>query len=193
LLPDRPELPVLRAAVASRSTIEFGYRGDARRLDPWGLLLRGGFWYVVGHDHDRAEQRTFRVDRFDGAASGITVGPPDSFERPASFDPRAAFPADPKQIGQGVDDSVEATVWIDALQAPAAVRELGEDRVVSRRDDGSVELLVPASNLDAFRSWVLGMLQHAVVLGPPDVRAHVVDWLTSIVDGRSSVEAGVGR
>ncbi len=180
LLPDRPELPVLRAAVAARSTITFGYRGDTRRLDPWGLLLRGGYWYVVGHDHDRDEQRTFRVDRFDGGADGIEVGPPDAFERPPTFDPRAAFPADPKQIGQRPDEAHDATVLIDAVRAPAAVRELGEDRVVATRADGSVELLVPATNLDAFRSWLLGLLQHAVVLGPPDVRQHVVDWLTPL-------------
>jgi proteasome accessory factor B len=186
LLPDRPELPVLRAAVASRSTITFTYRGADRRVDPWGLLLRGGFWYVVGHDHDRGEQRTFRVDRFDGGANGIDIGEGDAFERPRSFDPRSAFPADPKQIGQGLDDSIDATVLIDALRAPAAVRELGEDRVIATRPDGSMELLVPAANLDAFRSWVLGMLQHAVVLGPPDVRGHVVDWLTAIVDGAES-------
>ena len=126
----------------------------------------------------RDEQRTFRVDRFDGGADGVDVGTPGSFERPATFDPRSAFPADPKQIGQGLDDSVDATVLIDAVRSRAAVRELGEDRVVARHADGSVELLVPASNLDAFRSWLLGMLQHAVVLGPPDVRAHVVEWLT---------------
>ena len=182
-VPDRPELPVIRAAVASRSTVEFGYRGARRRLDPWGLLLRGGFWYVVGHDHDRRDQRTFRVDRFDGGVDGITVGPTETFERPGSFDPRAAFPADPKQIGQGVDDSVDATVLIDALRAPAAVRELGESRVVRRHPDGSVELLVPAANLDAFRSWLLGLLQHVTVLSPPEVRQHVVAWLQAVVDG----------
>jgi hypothetical protein len=36
---------------------------------------------------------------------------------------------------------------------------------------------VPASNLPAFRSWVLGLLEHAVVLGPPEVRADIVSWL----------------
>jgi len=39
---------------------------------------------------------------------------------------------------------------------------------------------VPASNLPAFRSWVLGLLDHAVVLDPPDVRAHVIDWISSV-------------
>ena len=95
VLPQRPELPAIRRAVAVRAPIEFVYRGERRTLDPWGLLLRGGFWYVIGHDHGRGERRTFRVDRFDGGADGIEVGSPGSFERPASFDPRTAFPADP--------------------------------------------------------------------------------------------------
>ncbi len=62
----------------------------------------------------------------------------------------------------------------------------------ARHADGSVELLVPAANLDAFRSWLLGMLQHAVVLGPPDVRAHVVEWLNAVVDGGLSTTGGGG-
>ena len=68
VIPERPELPAIRTAVAARAPIEFGYRGEQRVLDPWGLLLRGGFWYVIGHDHARDERRTFRVDRFEPAA-----------------------------------------------------------------------------------------------------------------------------
>ncbi len=188
-LPDRPELPVIRSAVASRSTIGFVHRGIDRHLDPWGLLLRGGFWYVAGFDHDRGEQRTFRVDRFEGGASSIVVGPPGAFERPADFDPRSAFPADPKQIGQSPDEAIEATVLIDVARAAAAVRELGDDRVLRRHDDGSIEVRVPADNLDAFRSWVLGLLEHAVVLAPPDVRASIVAWLTEV----ASTGGGGGR
>ena len=111
VIPERPELPAIRTAVAARAPIEFGYRGEQRSLDPWGLLLRGGFWYVIGHDHARGERRTFRVDRFDrsdGHETGVRVGESGSFERPASFDPRTAFPADPKQIGYRADESVDA-------------------------------------------------------------------------------------
>jgi len=175
-LPERPELPPIRSAVASRAPITFGYRGEQRRIDPWGLLLRGGFWYVIGHDHDRGEQRTFRVDRFDGDAADIVVGAPGSFERPSSFDPRAAFPADPKQIGHRPGEGVEARVRIDSVRAAAVEREVGPERV-ERRDDDGIVVRVPASNLDAFRSWVLGLLDHAVVLDPPEVRAAIVGWL----------------
>jgi proteasome accessory factor B len=186
VIPERPELPAIRAAVAARAPIEFGYRGEERVLDPWGLLLRGGFWYVTGHDHARGERRTFRVDRFDRAAdgdTGVRLGSPGSFERPASFDPRTAFPADPKQIGHGADESIDAIVRIDALRARAVERELGADRVVGRETDGSIRVSVPAGNRAAFRSWVLGLLEHAVVESPPDVRQHIVDWLAAVADG----------
>jgi proteasome accessory factor B len=180
VLPDRPELPIIRAAVANRSTIVFGYRDESRRVDPWGLLLRGGFWYVVGHDHDRAAKRTFRIDRFDGSPEDIETGPVGSFERPDSFDPRDAFPIDPKQIGHAVSDGVMAIVRIDVDRAAAIEREVGSDRVVERHDDGSIDVEVAASNIDAFRSWVLGLLDHAVVISPPQVRRVIVDWLAAV-------------
>jgi proteasome accessory factor B len=180
VLPDRPELPLIRAAVATRSSIEFSYRGAPRRVDPWGVLLRGGFWYVVGHDHDRDAKRTFRVDRFDGGADAIAVGEARAFRRPDSFDPRTAFPTDPKQIGHAPDDGVEARVLIDGLRAGAVERELGSDRVTARHDNGDIEVAVPATNLDAFRSWVLGLLEHAVVLGPPEIRADIMGWLQAV-------------
>ena len=62
------------------------------------------------------------------------------------------------------------------------MRELGAERVVARYDDGTVDVEVPCANVPAFRSWVLGLLDHAVVLSPPEVRAAVVEWLRSMVD-----------
>jgi len=185
VLPERPELPIVRGAITARSTVSFAYPTspdpDAdtapRRIDPWGVLLRGGFWYVAGFDHDRQAKRTFRLDRIVG---DIEVGEPGAFERPADFDVRSAFPADPKQIGHAEHDAVEAVVRIDELRAPSIVRELGDDRVVARNSDGSVDVQVPASNLGAFRSWVLGLTVHAEVISPPEVREHIVDWLEQV-------------
>jgi proteasome accessory factor B len=177
VLPDRPELPVIRSAVADRAPVSFEYRGEQRTVEPWGVLLRGGFWYLMGHDRLRDARRTFRVDRVVGA---IEVGESGSFVRPGDFDPRTAFPSDPKQIGHAVDDAVEATVRVAQPRAAMTERELGSERVLCRYDDGSIDVLVPATNLDAFRSWVIGLVDHAVVVGPPEVRQHVVDWLRGV-------------
>jgi len=182
VLPDRPELPVIRAAVSSRATLGFDYRGNRRTVEPWGVLLRGGFWYLVGHDALRDAKRTFRIDRIDGE---IDIGESASFDRPSDFDPRSAFPADPKQIGHAVDDAIEATVRIFAPRAAATERELGADRVLVRHADGSIDVLVPATNVDAFRSWVLGFVDQAVVIEPPAVRAAMVAWLRNVATAQT--------
>ena len=53
-----------------------------------------------------------------------------------------------------------------------------------RRDDGSVVVEVPVRNTDAFRSWVLGLRDHAEVLAPESLRGQVVEWLTELVEAR---------
>jgi hypothetical protein len=53
--------------------------------------------------------------------------------------------------------------------------------VRTRHDDGSIEIDVPCANLPAFRSWLLGYLGHAEVLGPHDVRADVIGWLEGML------------
>lgn len=175
-VPEVAGLPALRDAAARRSPVRFSYRDRARHLDPYGLLLRGGFWYVVGHDHDHDEVRTYRVDRIEG---DVAVGAEGAFERPVGFDLRVAFPTDPKLLGvDGVSADAVALVCVDAARAKAVERELGAQRVLARHDGGAIDVEVPCANRAAFRSWVLGLVDHAVVEGPPDVRADIVDWLT---------------
>jgi predicted DNA-binding transcriptional regulator YafY len=177
VVPDLPALPVLREAVAARSSVRFGYHDVERLVDPWGLLLRNGFWYLVGHDHAREARRTFRIDRIEG---GVEAVDGSTFERPSDFDPRDAFPDDPKLIGAEAD-AAEAIVVVDAPRAAGAVREIGEERVVGRRPDGSVELRVACANRPAFRSWLLGYVDEAEVVEPPEVRDDVVAWLEATV------------
>jgi hypothetical protein len=43
---------------------------------------------------------------------------------------------------------------------------------------------VPCSNLPAFRSWLLGLLDDAVVEAPPEVRAEVVQWLGAMAGAK---------
>jgi predicted DNA-binding transcriptional regulator YafY len=176
-VPELPGLPALRDASARRRVVAFGYRGKARRLDPYGLLLRTGFWYVVGRDHTHDEPRTYRVDRIEGP---VEIDEGSTFERPVDVDLRAAFPNDPKELGPGGGTGAVATVRVDRVRAVGVERELGAARVVRRGDDGSVDVAVPCANIPAFRSWVLGLLDHAEVLEPADVRAAVVSWLTAV-------------
>jgi predicted DNA-binding transcriptional regulator YafY len=71
-------------------------------------------------------------------------------------------------------------VLVDAPRASIAIADLGEERLLERHDDGSIEVGVPCANLPAFRSWLLGYLEHAEVLSPSTVRDEVVAWLEQV-------------
>ncbi len=178
-IPDLPALPAIREASAARAEVAFGYHGSPRLLYPYALLLRERYWYVIGLDVDRDEVRTYRVDRMEGE---LTVGSAGAFERPEDFDPRATFPTDPKLLGD--EPAARAHVVIDEPRAAAVARELGETAVLSQRLDGSIVVEVPCANLDAFRSWLFGLGEHAEVLAPPEVRSDVVAWLQAMVGAR---------
>jgi proteasome accessory factor B len=171
-------LPALRVASGERRTVSFRYRGVDRTLDPYGLLLREGLWYAIGHDHGHGEVRTYRVDRIEGE---VRVSPDDTFERPVDFDVRAAFPADAKLLGVADEGATEADVAVEPPLAAVVRAELGPDAERERRDDGTIVFRVPCANRVAFRSWVLGLGLHAEVLSPPEVRADLVQWLRSMV------------
>ena len=177
-LASSPDLPQLFAANSERATVSFGYRGRPRRLDPYGLLARSGFWYVMGFDHDAGEVRTYRVDRIEGP---VVPGPGGAFEIPAGFEPADTFPADAKMVGEG--EVVSARVWISAAQAPTVVRELGEAAVAERRADGDLVVTVPYANRWALRAWVMGLVDDAEILEPEDLRAEMVRWLEELAAG----------
>lgn len=177
-LPTVPALPALFDAYRTKATVTFTYRGGARRVDPWGILFRRGHWYVVGFDHDRGEQRSFRVDRIDG---DVETGPAGAFEPPAHLEPATMLRDEPWQYGD--EAVVTARVLVDAVQAPAVAQQLGEDAVTERRDDGSIVVELPVTNTDAFRSFVLGLLDAAEILSPPELRDDMIAWLDDLARG----------
>ncbi len=56
-------LTALAAAVHAREVLRFDYGDEVRRAQPHHLVTRGGRWYLVAWDPDRADWRTFRADR----------------------------------------------------------------------------------------------------------------------------------
>ena len=178
-LPTVPALPALFDAYRSRATVTFRYRDALRHVDPWGILFRRGHWYVVGHDHDRGERRSFRVDRIDGE---VEAGTAHAFEPPARLDPGEILRDEPWRYGD--DDVVAARVAVDAAQAAVVIGQVGADAVVERREDGSVVVELPVTNTDAFRSFVLGLLDAAEVIGPPELREEMRAWLDAIVGSK---------
>jgi proteasome accessory factor B len=171
-LPSDPNLGALFEAAGSGAVVGYRYRGRERMLVPQVLGLQGGHWYVSGHDLEHDEQRLYRLDRIEGTVR--------SLGRPQGTVPVAADAIDPLlpwRIG-GATDFV-AHVLVDAVAAASVVEEVGADRVVRERLDGSVELELPVSNPEGFRSWVIGHGEPIEVLGPTEARNDLVAWLAA--------------
>lgn len=180
---DRELMPVLAAGVVDRRILQFVYNGENRRVHPYGLLARGGFWYIVGFDELRDAGRVFRVDRIE---SKVTTGPPKSFSRPVGFDLAKAVATEHELLADGDGVHAQALVLVDASLAKRVRAEFGDDAVVRERADGAMEFNIPCANLVAFRVWLFAMVDRAEVLSPPEIRVLVRGWLKELVGGKRS-------
>jgi predicted DNA-binding transcriptional regulator YafY len=142
-------LLTLAEAARDARTVALAYtnwRGTSteRRLDPYGLVLHTGRWYVTGHDHRRGEVRTFRLDRI-----GSVRSTGDAFAPPAGFDPTA-------HVLSGLDDVPyrhEVSVRIHAGYDEVRSRVPGR---VTRLADG-VRLEIRAEHLDGAARMLAGL------------------------------------
>ena len=75
-----PAFDALWQATVDHQPVQFEYRGETRRVEPWTMTYRRGAWYLLGHDHNRGEQRVFKVARVDGQVTPI--GRPGSYQVP---------------------------------------------------------------------------------------------------------------
>lgn len=183
-LPSVPWLALAEQAARDRRTMRIRYKGEWRSLDPYGLVTKGGAWYLVGRDHDRDALRRFRMDRIEDRP---TLGEPESFEVPPGFDLAEHFPAAPWQMGEGLASI--ASIAVDAVVVPEVAAELGSDPVGHTGDNWPI-FQVEVTNLAAFRSWVMGLLDHAKVLGPPELVEDIVMWLSNMAAPESRSERG---
>ncbi len=166
------ELPVddavlaLFQAVAERRTAEFAYNGEDRVVHPLRLRFTKGRWYLTAWDAGRADERQFRLDRLGGP---VRTGDRDGFA------PRTVTSVDaldePWAMGDGPATPVR--VRIDPPQVDAARRAAPRAGVEEEADGGAV-LTLGVRNVDALVSFVLGFLDEAEVVAPPEVRDHLV-------------------
>jgi predicted DNA-binding transcriptional regulator YafY len=169
-LPGGAAVAAAFGAVTERRRVRFPYRGQVRLVDAWRLSYRRGQWYLAGWDHGRGEERLFRLDRLEGPL--VAEGGPGAFPKPPEGE---ASPPPPWRLGE--DDEIVAELLVDAEQARWAAEALGEQAIVARHPEGSAVFRVGVTNVPAFRSFVLGFLNHAEILGPPALRDSMVDWL----------------
>ncbi len=161
------DLGTIFSAVAEHRVLTFLYRDRMRKLKPYGMIHRLGHWYVVGDAE--GEQRAFRVDRGENFVAGAEQ---EMFVRPADFEIRTSIPTAPWEAG---DEDIVAEVHFDANVAWWADRQLPPSAERVPDDAGGLIARLPVANADAFIGWVIGFVDEAEILGPPELRARFVE------------------
>jgi predicted DNA-binding transcriptional regulator YafY len=159
-------------AVSERRRVRFKYKGDERRVAPYGIGHRRGHWYLVGGT--RSGERMYRVDRMESIR---VEGDANAFERPVGFKIKASLESMPWEAGS--DDAVPAVIRFNAEIAWWAAKQLGAGSARTT-DDGGLEVTVSVANREAFIGWVLSFGEGAEVVEPEELRQAVINRVKGI-------------
>jgi predicted DNA-binding transcriptional regulator YafY len=174
----QPHLQELRRAAREGTRISMLYRSRKRpdpirrQLDPYVLVDRWGWWYVVGYCHRRQAVRTFRVDRI------MELEPLDqTFEVPRDFDAQQYL----------VDEEESQRVIVARLRflqemAHIAIDESYWWEQVEPQPDGSVIVSQAFLDLDSAARMALSYGTLAVVLEPPELQELVLERARAVLE-----------
>jgi predicted DNA-binding transcriptional regulator YafY len=177
-----PHLPVIAGALWRGRRLDIRYREGAtvvsRRLDPLGLILKAGVWYLLAQR--RGEERLYRVSRIVSARERA-----EESIRPPDFDLAAAWARRSEDFERS-RPHVEVTVRVPRSR----VRYLRGARVV---DDGEwTTVIAQYDGLDhAFRS-LLAYGAEAEVLAPGELRERIATAAAETVALYSATRSEVG-
>lgn len=173
-----PQLEKLRRAVRELRTVEMIYQGGSdpqpksRMMDPYALVHRWGWWYVIGFCHLRNEMRSFRVDRIQQLLLTGQV-----FQMPPDFDIYSYLEKDVPGGPSGIKVRL-----LFAPQAQAAVQANRSNwEAVEDQADGSVMVTFFTPDINWAISTTLAYGPIVTALEPPELRQQVKEWAEAIV------------
>ncbi|XVV15558.1 helix-turn-helix transcriptional regulator [Actinoplanes sp. CA-131856] len=155
---DGDVLLALSAAVHAREVLRFDYGSGTRRAEPHHVVTRGGRWYLVAWDLDRADWRIFRADR-------IAVRTPNG----PRFTPRELPGGDVAAYvtGKFQGATCQGTVILDL---PAATVSLyTRDGVVEEAGPGRCRLTLGSWSWAALAAAIARFDADFEVVGPPEL------------------------
>jgi len=186
-----PHLAALADAVWSEMRVKLRYeRSDRmveRTVDPLGLVLKAGVWYVVGRSDDQV--RTYRVSRV------ASVTPLDErFERPPGFDLGAFWAHAISEYKQAIP-TIDAVLTVRAGTADWLAECIGEPSWSTARTTADPDRLgwlrveLRIESIGSARADLMRVGPDVEVLGPAALREAIVQAARDVLQ-RYGVVAG---
>ncbi|MFE7860566.1 helix-turn-helix transcriptional regulator [Streptomyces sp. NPDC057403] len=168
-------LPAVADAVWDDRRITARYRGRdtevERTLEPYGLVLKAGVWYLCARVAERGTYRVYRIDRFTAVDGGE-----ERFERDEDFDLPAFWEERAEQFARSIlrDEVVVRLSEAGARALPHAVDPAAAREALaaagSPGPDGWVTLTLPVESEEVAHAQLAGLGPEVEVLAPPRLR-----------------------
>ncbi|MCX5245455.1 YafY family transcriptional regulator [Streptomyces sp. NBC_00201] len=175
-----PLLPAVADAVWDDRRITARYRSREteveRVLEPYGLVLKAGVWYVCARVTEGGSFRVYRIDRFTAAeAGGERFERDEEFDLPAFWQERAAqFARSILRAEVVVRVSADGARRLPYAVDPAAAREaLAEAGAPD--EEGRLTVTLPVESEQVAHAQLAGLGPEVEVLAPPSLRARFAD------------------
>lgn len=168
-----PTLEKLRRAIREHRSVSMNYQSSQvphpsqRELDPYVLIHRWGWWYVVGFCHVHQAFRTFRVDRISEIALMDKT-----FNISSDFDLQSHLKKEYQSQPQ-----FKARLRFERDFANLVTGNQSYWETVETQSDGSVKVTFSAPTLEWAASTTLAYGPAAEVLEPPELRLMVTEWI----------------
>jgi proteasome accessory factor B len=165
-----PRLEQLWEASLARKWVQLAYyspksKVTERKVDPYGLALRGGIWSLVGFCHLRQGVRTFHVHRIRNLRMNPAKPKTPDFEVPKDFRLDDYVAANPWQLR--LHEPMEVTVSLRDELAPLAAR-LFPGGALTEEPEGQVTVRLQVGFLEGLLRHALSLGKSCRVLSPPE-------------------------
>ncbi|MYT05339.1 MULTISPECIES: YafY family protein [Streptomyces] len=179
--PKSPEsLPAVADAVWDDRRVTARYCGREgeveRELEPYGLVLKAGVWYLCARVQDGGSFRVYRLDRF----TAVTAGE-DRFERDEGFDLPGFWAERAEQFARSIlraevvvrlsGDGVRRLPYV---VDPASARE-ALAAAEAAHEDGWLTVTLPVESEQVAHTQLAGLGPEVEVLAPESLRARFAE------------------
>ncbi|MFJ6388866.1 helix-turn-helix transcriptional regulator [Streptomyces sp. NPDC091972] len=179
--PKTPELlPAVADAVWDDRPVTARYRGREgeveRELEPYGLVLKAGVWYLCARVPDSGSYRVYRIDRFTAVTAGEA-----RFERDEEFDLPGFWEAQAERFARSIlHAEVVVRLSPDGVRRlphvvdPASARE-ALAAAEAAHGDGWLTVTLPVESEQVAHSQLAALGPEVEVLAPGSLRARFAE------------------
>ena len=166
---DSTTLLLIFEAINNLAQLEFEYKGSVRRVNPYGLYTRDGFWYLVAQENDVI--KTFKLVRISKSVN--IAGKSNSFLKPKDFDVKEFLRSSQPNTKSHV------VILVRKNQALALRKKYEVKEIDSEWDRMEFEYLM----VDELIESLLWFGSDVVVLSPKSIREKLIANCEELVNG----------